>query len=107
MLKSSKFWYPFLVSFLVTLFLIFFLLASMGMHSKSSPFQQGLAPLFFPYATVLASFDSLVAASSTRENNNGYIFLTLLIVSFLSQIPIYGGLIGYANFKGKLKRMVF
>jgi hypothetical protein len=88
---SSKFWIPFLVSmgitFLAALWMLM-LLGAGGTHSRTSPI--GIESLLFPFAAVVygstASFGTLT-----------------FLLTFFFQFPVYGLLVGAANFKGKMK----
>ena len=91
MLSSSKFWIPVAISIgisvLAVLWVLMFMAAG-GAHGK--PTRYGLDLLLFPYAHLFSPFGSGPG-------------ITLVILPLVGQFPLYGTIVGWANFRGKAK----
>jgi hypothetical protein len=91
MLYSSKFWIPVAlslgISVLAVLWALMFMAAG-GAHGK--PTRYGFDLLMFPYAHLFTSFDNVIG-------------IALRLLAFAGQFPLYGIIVGWANFRGKVK----
>jgi hypothetical protein len=113
MLKSAKFWFPvFIAVFIGFILTILYLMGAAFGHGAQLPVDDHIAYFLYPYTVVVPTpiswlLMSVVNAELIDRNTAGMVLIIFLLFSILIPYPLYGVLIGYANFKGRVIPMLF
>ena len=104
MLRSARFWIPFATSLLIGVGIAFLVLAGMGTHHRAGPGEQSLGLFLFPYVNILFSLLGLLHFVGLQIS---VLEIVLVILLLPGQFPIYGILLGYANYHNRVKPMIW
>ena len=113
MLKSLRFWFPVVIAVVIGFTLaVFFLMAAAFGHGAQLPISDYIAFCLYPYLIVVAtSIDWFLTwamnAGLMDRDTAATVLIIFLLFSILIPYPLYGVMIGYANFKGRAVMMLW